>query len=381
MERASIWNEPDGEEARLSRRAATTTLLAGGFGLALAGVLPAACGRRARQGEVVIYASADDAIAREVLHACTIATGVRLARVFDTEATKTTGLENRIRAERNRPRADLFWSSEEFATARLAADGLLAALPDDVRAGFGPARITADGHALAFSVRARVVVWNPERLGPDAAVPRLWSDFADPSASGSIAIADPRFGTTRGHLAALDAAWRAARASDPSAPTLDGFLDGLRSRGVRVLTGGNAATVEAVATGECAFGFTDTDDALVAIERGLPIRMALPRSLPEGVAGGGTMLVPNTVGIVRGGPAGGGDEVRRVARWLASPECEVILCRSASRNAPLDPSAICKPPFAESDPLAFDLASAAAGAAELAMRAHARLAGAGDSRR
>ena len=36
-------------------------------------------------------------------------------------------------------------------------------------------------------------------------------------------------------------------------------------------------------------------NALAAVARGLPIVMTLPRSLPEGVPGGGTMIVPNTI--------------------------------------------------------------------------------------
>ena len=74
----------------------------------------AACGDgrsnpRGDSASVVMYISADDALARVVLAACTRDTGIEIVPVFDTEATKSTGLENRIRAERDRPRADLFW--------------------------------------------------------------------------------------------------------------------------------------------------------------------------------------------------------------------------------------------------------------------------------
>ena len=75
---------------------------------------------------VVVYVSADEAIARPIIKAFEERTGRRVLPVYDTEATKTTGLASRLIAERQRPRADLFWSSECFRTIELAADGLLA---------------------------------------------------------------------------------------------------------------------------------------------------------------------------------------------------------------------------------------------------------------
>lgn len=359
-------------ETVIDRRSAVRTVAA----LAMApAVLAAGCGRDPRRDSVVIYASADDAIAREAFAACTAATGIEIAGVFDTEATKTTGLENRLRSERNRPRADLFWSSEAFAATRLAADGVLARLPESVVASIGTARVLAGGCAAAFSARARVVVWNTGRLQRG---PEFWSDLGADGSPGPIAIADPRFGTTRGHLAALEWSWREARASGADTPTLDAWLGRLRRHGVRMLTGGNAATVEAVVTGECAYGLTDTDDALAAIARGLPVAMCLPRSLPVGRAGGGTMLVPNTLALVQGGPRGGDETVTRVASWFASSACESILCRSASRNLPLGDGAACERAFEAPDPLAFDLDACARVAADTAARAHGILGGALD---
>lgn len=332
-------------------------------------------------GRIVAYVSADDAIAREVLAACAADTGIDVVAVFDTEATKSTGLENRLRAERDRPRADVFWSSEGFATARLAREGVLAPIPDAVLDGVPESRRDQGGRWISFSARARVVVWNTKS---GLMAPASWWDLPE-SAGGTsalpIAIADPRFGTTRGHLAALAEVWGAGSVlSDGGEPedadTLAGWLDRLRARGVLVLPGGNAATVDAVAAGEAAYGLTDSDDALAAMARGLPIAMALPPTggkLASGsVAGGGTMLVPNTVGIVAGGP-GALPLAERVVAWLASPRCEEILCKSASRNLPLDPSVACDPGFAEPEPLRFDLERATTRVTELAERAARRL--------
>lgn len=361
--------------SRVSRRRALRVAANAALG---AVALPSfiSCSRQRASRKVVAFVSADDALAREVLAACTKATGIEIDAAFDTEASKTIGLERRLIAERDRPRADLFWSSEGFAAVRLAKDGLLRALPETLWSSWPAAHRDPTRRWLAFAARARVVV---QRKGAGEPLAR-WADLALPNlARGSvaaIAIADPRFGTTNGHLAALDVAWAAARARGIDAPTIDAWLDGMHANGVRVLTGGNAATVEAVATGECAYGLTDTDDALAAIARGLPLELSLPRTLPEGVAGGGTMIVPNTVSLVEGGP-GARDAAEAVAAYLVSPACEAMIAASESRNMPLGPQASnsVASSFREADPLAFDLVRAAERAAPCAVDARRRLMG------
>ena len=409
-------------------------------------------GRSVARGRVVVYVSADDVLAREVFAACSAATGITIDAVFDTEATKTTGLENRVRSERSRPRADIFWSSEGFSAVRMANDGLIAPFPSDFLPSWPSQYRDPSQRWLAFAARARVVAYVPRRGTPPLA---LWGDFARSGVArgtkASIAIADPRFGTTRSHFAALADAWSAARAStdaarastgaarastdaarastgaarastgaarastdaarastsaagastgaarastsaagastgaadanpaanalaDTAAPDYDAWIDAMRANGVLVLTGGNAATVEAVISGECAYGFTDTDDVFAAQARGLDVDMFIPRSMATGVAGGGTMLVPNTVSLVAGREATLASSLR-VVEFLVSPTCESIICRSSSRNLPLGPGVDCNPGFAEPDPLVFNLASAAARADAHAVQSKARLEG------
>ena len=211
-----------------------------------------------------------------------------------------------------------------MAVHRLASEGLLEQMPEQTWSSWPEAHRDPQRRWLAFSARARVIVARKSVAPIDQ-----WADLARPAlavgSSSSIAIADPRFGTTNGHFAALAQAWRAAAARGIDAPDFDRWLDGMRANGVRVLSGGNSATVEAVATGECAYGLTDTDDALAAIERGLPLVMSLARTLAPGVRGGGTMLIPNTVALIAGGP---GD--RPMGRD-GSPPAEVLVATGQLR--------------------------------------------------
>ena len=61
-------------------------------------------------------------MAHQLVDAFEARTGISVLLVGDTEATKTTGLVQRLRAEQNSPRADVFWSSEIFQTIRLAQE-------------------------------------------------------------------------------------------------------------------------------------------------------------------------------------------------------------------------------------------------------------------
>ncbi|MBN1964808.1 MAG: ABC transporter substrate-binding protein, partial [Anaerolineae bacterium] len=61
---------------------------------------------------VVVYVSVDQPHAEPVLARFEEQTGIDVQAVYDTEATKTTGLVTRLYAEREQPQADVFWSSE-----------------------------------------------------------------------------------------------------------------------------------------------------------------------------------------------------------------------------------------------------------------------------
>ena len=308
--------------------------------LLLLGLLLAfgACSRSDESPPVVIYVSADEYVARPILDAFQQRTGTTVLPLFDTEATKTTGLVTRLRSERARPRADLFWSSECFRMIELQQEGVLGRYPGERIAEMNqgvPESWRSDEEAwVAFAPRARVIVYAPDRVDAEL-VPRLWEDLADPRWKDRIAMADPRFGTTGGHLGAMRVAWGEQR--------FDRWIDGLLDNRVRVLTSGNAGVVEGVASGEFDLGMTDTDDVWAARARGLDVELVYPRHAAEEVPGGGTLLIPNTIGIIAGGP--NPEAAHELAAWLSSAEVERMLMETPSRNIPLrsDPGELAVP--------------------------------------
>ena len=300
------------------------------------------CGEDPDRPEVVAYVSADRAIAIPVLEAFTRETGIRVRPLFDTEATKTTGLANRIRRERDRPRADVFWSSEPFAVEQLASEGLLAPAVHPLLESHPREWRRPDDRWFAFAGRARVIAFDPERI-PVEDLPGFWSDLVDPRWNGRIAMADPRFGTTRGHIGAIEVLGELG----PSKLSFEDWIEGLGRNRVRLMPGGNAATVDAVVRGEVLLGLTDSDDVRAVRRRGVEIGAIAPRHLAEGVPDGGTMLVPNAAGVVEGSEHP--DLAARLVAFLASAEVERMLHDSPSGNLP-----IAHPTILDDEPEAAD---------------------------
>jgi len=275
---------------------------------------------------VTVYCSVDEGFAREILDRYAAKTGVDVQVVFDSEAGKTTGLVNRImhEADAGRPRADVFWSSELFNTILLARRGLLAKYDTPAATDIPPRYRDPGRRWTALAVRGRVVAFRTN-AHDSALLPTKWEDLARPEFAPRTALANPLFGTTRGHVAAMFALWGPERGK--------AFLTGLRENGAQIVDG-NSTAVRRLLSGGCAIAATDTDDVWVAQRReaksadGLSIDL---RYLDMG--DGGTLLIPCSVAVVEGGPHA--MAARRLVDYLVSAEVERALARSDSRNVPV----------------------------------------------
>lgn len=319
--------------------------------LFLLGLLAAAsCG--GERETLTLYCAHDRLFSEPILERFEARTGIEVEVVGDTEAAKTVGLVNRLIQLGARPEADVFWNNEILGTLRLARRGLLAphafAGAEDVPAVFRDPQ----GLWLGFGARARVLVYNTERLDA-AAAPRTLDELLEPRFAGEVALANPLFGTSATHAAALFATLGAERAR--------AFYLALKANDCRV-TAGNALACALVAAGEAAVGLTDSDDAMLAIRAGKPLAMVLPDQ-----EGTGTLVIPNTVMRVRGGPHG--ERATLLLDYLASAEVEELLARGEAAQMPVRPGLA--PPSAELDlarirALAVDWAAAAQQADEVA---------------
>ena len=226
---------------------------------------------------------------------------------FDAESTKTVGLAEAIAAEGRRPRCDVFWNNEILHTLRLKQRGLLEAYVPPIAKSYPAAYRDPQGFWHGFAARARVLVVNTKLVG-EKDRPASILDLADPKWRGRAAMAKPLFGTTATQAACLFAVWGDRRAKE--------FFRAVKRNDVQILSG-NKQVALAVAAGRLAFGLTDTDDALIEVEKGMPVAIVYP---DQGADGLGTLLIPNTLAIVRGWPHPAA--ARRLVDYLLSPEVE-----------------------------------------------------------
>lgn len=286
--------------------------------LALVAVIALSRQRGSEDG-VVVYTSVDQVFAEPVLRHCETETGLVVRPVFDTEETKSTGVLNRLIAESAAPQADVFWSGDPVRPFVLVGRGLVEPYRSPAASGIPEAFRATDGTWTGFAARARVLLVNTEQVA-DSEMPSSIRDLADPRWRGRAAIANPLFGTTTMHVAAVFAAW-----GDDEARR---YLAALRANDVHVAAS-NGEVKRLVASGEVAFGLTDTDDAHEAIGRGAPVAVVYP---DQGDLG--SLVMPTSVVLVRGGPSP--EAGRRLIDCLLAPEVERMMAASAA-HMPLRP--------------------------------------------
>ena len=276
------------------------------------------------QREVIVYTALDEGFSLPILEEFTRRTGIDVRAKFDTESTKTVGLTQAILAERNRPRCDLFWNNEIVNTLRLEQAGLLDAYAAPGAAAFPRQFRSPENLWHGFAARARVLLVNTELVREDQRPDSIF-DLVDARWSQRAGIAKPLAGTTATHAACLFAVWGDKKAID--------FFRAVKSN-CRVLSG-NKGVAQAVGRGELAFGLTDTDDAMGEIDAGRPVTIVYPdqASTVPGDAVLGTLLIPNTLALIRG--SAGGDAARQLVDYLLLPEVEAQLAAGASAQIPL----------------------------------------------
>jgi iron(III) transport system substrate-binding protein len=271
--------------------------------------------------EVVVYTSQDSEFSAPIFADFTKATGIAVRPKFDTESTKTVGLAEAIAAEKDRPRCDVFWNNEILHTMRLQKAGLLAAYHPPIAEKYPAAFRSPDGLWHGFAARARVLLVNT-KLVPEGDRPKSIVDLADPRWKGRVGIAKPLFGTTATQAACLFAVLGEEKAR--------GFYRKLKANDVQILSG-NKQVAMGVAGGQLAFGMTDTDDAIIEVEKGMPVAIVYP---DQGESGLGTLFIPNTLAIIRGCPNEA--DARRLVDYLLSPTVEKKLAEGSSAQIPLN---------------------------------------------
>ena len=273
--------------------------------------------RASRQNAVTVYVSEDQVFSEPILKDFERESGIKVNAVFDTEEAKSTGVMNRLLAEKANPQADVYWANEP-----VRADVLR---QQEISTPFRPANAAdildqfrdPNGYWTGFSARVRLMVVNKN----SKAIPRSILAYVDPQWKGKAVIANPLFGTTTAQMAALFALWGDEKGNR--------FLDGLKANQVKLSTG-NGESADFVSSGEFDFALVDSDDAVSRVRQGKPIEIIYP---DQGDGEIGILVLPNAAVLIRGGP--NAENGRKLIEYLVSKETERKLALADCAQIPL----------------------------------------------
>lgn len=276
--------------------------------------------------EVIVYTTVDQIFSEPIVKDFEKQTGIKVKALFDTEETKSTGVLNRLIAEKNNPQCDVFWSGDPVRAIILKNKGITT--PYNSPAAFDIEAYFKDKefHWVGFSARARVLIYNTNLVKPENA-PQSVFDLVNKEYKGQVTIANPLFGTTSFHFAS----WFSSL-GDEKAKQL---LTGLKANKVIIATS-NGDVRKRVAQGEVWCGLTDTDDAFTAKNEGAPVDYLF---LDQNDLG--SLIIPNTVSLIKGSP--NPKNGKRLIDYLLSLETEEKLAVSCAQmplhkgvNIPID---------------------------------------------
>jgi iron(III) transport system substrate-binding protein len=292
-------------------------------GLCLWSMLCLGCSSQESQA-VVVYTALDREFSEPLLDEFTVTHGIKVHAKYDVESTKTVGLVEAVIAEKERPRCDLFWNNEILNTIRLQKLGLLEAIKSPHGEEFPAAMRDPAGHWYGFAARLRIIIVNTKLL-QEAEYPRSIVELRDPKWRGRAGLAKPLFGTTATHMAVLFNEWGEHRATE--------FIREVVANQTQILSG-NKQVASAVASGQLAWGLTDTDDALGQIEAGMPVAIVYPDQQDQEL---GVLAIPNTLAILKGCPHP--EQAKELREYLLTSKNENALTNGPSGQIPLHPQA------------------------------------------
>lgn len=268
--------------------------------------------------EVVVYTSIDKVFSEPVLQAFEKKTGIKVMTIYDTEETKSTGLVHRLIAEKNNPKADVFWSGDPVRPVLLKMKGLTAPYISSAAGDIPNTYKDAEGHWAGFSARSRIILYNTNLVTTEERPSSIF-DLTKPVWRNQVAMANPLFGTTSIHMAALFITLGDEKAIK--------FMNDLKANGVKIVSS-NGEVRRLVARGEVKAGITDTDDANVAINEGYPVKMVFPDQSTIG-----TLFMPNMVCLIKNSP--NQENGKKLIDYLLSREVEKSLAWAACAQMPV----------------------------------------------
>lgn len=224
----------------------------------------------------------------------------------------------RIRVERNRPQADLWWGAAHTTFQTAADENLLAVYQPSWADKVPESSRDAQGHWYGTYETPQVIVYNSEAINP-ADAPRDWDDVLDPKWRDKILIRNPNpSDTMRAIFGAM--IWRFQK--DTGSP--DQGYEWLRKLDANVheYTADGTLLMQKLARREGLISLWDMPDVrLYREQKNFPVAYNLPAS--------GTPVITDGIAIIRGAP--NEEEARRFYEFVTTPESLIYAAQTYYR--------------------------------------------------
>jgi len=275
------------------------------------------CNSHTTQKSVTIYVSEDQVFSEPVLKVFEKQTGIKVNAIYDTEESKSTGVMNRLIAEKNNPQADVYWANEPIRAEVLRQKGILTPYKSPNAQGIPSRFIHPEYYWTGFSARVRLLIAQKNlSTAPDSIL-----DYTNPRFQGKAVIANPLFGSTTAHIAALFALW-----GDDKAKT---FLTKLKTNRTAISTS-NGESTDFIVKKSYDFALVDSDDAMAQRKAGKAIRVIYPDQKAGQM---GAFVIPNAVMMIAHAPHT--KEAKLLIDYLLSSQSEKALAFADCAQIPL----------------------------------------------
>ena len=199
--------------------------------------------RAAEDRSIIIYSGRSQSLVHPLLEAFGESTGIDIrVKYAGSASTAATLLE-----EGDNTPADVVFLQDPGSLGSLAAQGMLADLPQDTLDKVDPRLRDPNGQWIGTSGRARTIIYNTEAINPDSDLPPTILDFTREEWRGRVGWA-PRNGSFQSFVTAL----RLQLGED----TAREWLEGMRDNDAQEYPN-NVSIVQAAANGEVDVGLVN----------------------------------------------------------------------------------------------------------------------------